>query len=164
MTKRAFLFVFLFTSILLFAGDSPLSTQSRQLLDDAAKVQSGSAAEVTYLLLERTYEIDAQGRLTATIHRQYRVETQSAVDDWSSLAAGYSPWYQDRPVLNARVITADGVEHVLDPKVLTDAPAKDDSEQQVYDDNRVYQGPLPAVARGAIVETEIVQRDREPFF
>ena len=165
MFKRAVLLsAVLFLTLSGFTSDSKLDSTPRQLLDDAAKVQANGAADVTSLLVDRTYEIDAQSRLTTRIVRRYRVETQDAVEGWSSIAAQYSPWYEERPELKARVITPDGVEHVLDAKALTDAPASDDAQEQVYDDNRVYQGPLPSVTRGAVVETEIVIREREAFF
>ncbi len=164
MFKRVLpLSALLLLTCIAFSADSKSSSTPRQLLDDAAKVQANGAADITTLLVDRRYDIDAQGRTTTTVLRRYRVETQDGVEDWSSISAQYSPWSEERPQLKARVITPDGVEHVLDPKVLTDAPASDDAQEQIYDDNRVYQGPLPSVTRGAIVETEIVLREKEPL-
>jgi hypothetical protein len=48
-------------------------------------------------------------------------------------------------VIRARVVTADGVEHVLDSKTLSDTPAHENAAE-IYSDTRSYRGPLPAVA------------------
>ena len=169
MTRgKAVLFAFLLlsSSILLAAdnttNDFPVAPQ--QLLQNANGVAAEKAARVANILVERNYEVDANNRVTLKLHRIYRIETQDALEEWSSISAGYAPWHQDKPQIHARVITPDGVEHVLDQKVLTDAPSKDDEQEAVYDDNRVLQAPLPSVSVGAVVETELIIRDKEPLF
>ncbi|HWR15104.1 MAG TPA: DUF3857 domain-containing protein [Terriglobales bacterium] len=140
------------------------SATPRQLLESAADVKADKSAEIATSLAEYTFQLDAQSRLTYKVHRIFRIESQDSVEDWSSVSVYYSPWRQDRPEIRVRVINPDGSQHVLDPKVLVDAPTSDDSEANVYDDNRLYQGPIPSVSVGSIVEQEIVIRDREPLF
>ena len=165
---KVLLFVtLLFSCIAMRAADDAgnvFSITAQQLLQNANAVPTEKAAQLATILLERNFEIDADSRVTLRVHRIYRVETQEAVDDWSYTSVSYSPWHQDKPQIHARVITPDGVEHVLDQKVLTDAPSKDNEQEAIYDDNRVLQAPLPSVSKGAVVEIELVLRDREPLF
>ncbi|HEY3937769.1 MAG TPA: DUF3857 domain-containing protein, partial [Bryobacteraceae bacterium] len=89
-------------------------------------------------------------------HYIFKVLDQSAIQSWSSVQERWEPWHQERPLFRARVITSDGIAHDLDPKTLVDAPAGSNSPQS-YSDLRVLQGPLPAVAAGAIVESELTE-------
>jgi len=129
----------------------------------AASVAPDKYAHATVFLDERVYAFDAAGKLTRTRHLIYRVETPDGVSGWSNTGGGWEPWHEKRPEVRARVITPDGQVHVLDPKTLKDSPARDDVPE-TYSDDRVYGGPLPALAVGAIAEEEVVNQDTEPFF
>ncbi len=160
--------VFLFTSVVFVlpakGGDHEFVTQTpRQLLDEAATVKNTTGGDVDVLLEEWTYEVDAQSRVTETLHRIYRIDTQAGVENWASVSASWYPWYEDRPAIKARVVTPDGVEHVLDPKALTEGPL-DEESANVYEDGRAYRGPLPTVTMGAVVEEEIVMKNHDPMF
>ena len=85
------------------------------------------------------------------------------VERWAASTAHWQPWHQAKPTIRARVITLDGQEHQIDQKLLTDA-AKRSGDNQVFDDSRTLEGPLPAVAIGAVIEEEITVRDEKPFF
>ena len=93
----------------------------------------------------------------------YRVDSPDGVENWAASSARWQPWHQARPTIRARVITTDGREHQLDQNLLTDAGTRDGSNL-VYDDDHTLEGPLPAVAIGAVVEEEITVRDEKPFF
>jgi hypothetical protein len=93
----------------------------------------------------------------------FRVETAEAIKNWATVGVGWDPWHQKQPEIKARVVTPDGVEHGLDPKTLSDAPAHQDATE-VFSDRRLYRGPLPAMAVGAIVEEEVTLEDTEPVF
>ncbi|MGH9695775.1 MAG: DUF3857 domain-containing transglutaminase family protein, partial [Bryobacteraceae bacterium] len=80
-----------------------------------------------------------------------------------AVSASWAPWYQDRPVIHARVLTTDGAEHDLDPKSLSEGPLSEDSPN-VYEDGRDYHGPLPAVGIGSVVEEEFILKDHDPEF
>lgn len=145
------------------AADSYFSTSSHDLLSSAAALKNDGGGDVVFLLEDRTFEIDAQNRVNMNVHRIFRIDTQDAVEHWAAVSASWSPWYQEKPVIHARVVTSDGVEHVLDQKTLVEGPLSEDSPN-VYNDGRVLHGPLPAVAIGAVVEEEYVIKDREPMF
>jgi Flp pilus assembly protein TadD/transglutaminase-like putative cysteine protease len=133
------------------------------LLQAAALVKSDKDAVATILLRETRYSYDRDGKSVQTYHTIYRVENEEGVSGWAEASAQWAPWYQSRPEIRARVITAEGVEHALDLKTLNDVPVHENSPD-TYSDERSFGGPLPAVAVGAIVEEEITIRDTRPYF
>lgn len=124
------------------------------------KVREGVSVHIVFD--DSKYEYDAEGRGTYTWRRVYQILGEESVSDWSAVSMSWSPWYQERPEIQARVITADGVEHKLDLKTITES-AQNES-QDVYSDARRLSAPLPAVAVGAVVEEEIVVKDKVPFY
>ena len=129
---------------------------------EAAAIKVDTAADVVVLLDERRYEFDASNRVKMTRHLIFRVDSPQGVTDWGTVDGYWRPWYQQRPSVRARVIASNGVVHQLDPKVLSDAAARRD-ETAVFEDARVYGGPLPAVGVGAVVEEEVVTEDTRPL-
>ena len=65
--------------------------------------------------------------------------------------------------LRLTVTARDGSRYELDPRALSEAPAKSD-HPALFSDRRRLQAPLPALEVGAVVEQQIVRRDRRPFF
>jgi len=119
--------------------------------------------DVVILFEESFYKYDPDGKLQTTDRTVYKILNESAIQDWSITEQEYSPWYQKRPEIRARVITPDGATHELDPRTIDDGPAKD-YYPDLYTDNRIVQAPLPAVAAGSIVEDEIAVAETAPFF
>jgi tetratricopeptide (TPR) repeat protein/transglutaminase-like putative cysteine protease len=140
-----------------FAGDP------KAILQAAQAVPNPKGYDVIVLLDDRHVTLDAQGRMTEVRRFTYRVNTTKGVENWGSIAASWEPWHQERPELKTRVITADGATHLLDPATLVDAPAGGENAQ-IYSDNRIYKGPMPAVAPGSVVEQVIITREKLPFF
>jgi transglutaminase-like putative cysteine protease/Flp pilus assembly protein TadD len=105
---------------------------------------------------------DNSGGSTRTLYTVYKVITQKGAQGWGDIAVGWQPWHEGLPTLKARVIAADYSVRELDPKTITDAPAKED-ESNVFSDRRVVRAPLPAIAPGSVVEQEIVLTERVPF-
>ncbi len=163
----------LFLSLVLFScaasaaevWDAPsFATAARELQQSAAAIKREHAVDIVVLLDERTFVLDQQHRLTRTNRLIYRVDSPDGVERWAASSAHWQPWHQARPGIRARVITRDGREHELDQKLLTDAGTRDAAATQIYDDDHVLEGPLPAVEVGAVVEEEITVRDEQPFF
>lgn len=139
------------------------SADSDAIRRAASEVKPAKDAEATILFSEFNVSFDAAGK--AVKHRRliYRIETQEGVEGWSEVRGNWEPWYQARPEIKARVITADGVVHPLDPSTLNDVPVHEEAPD-LYSDERAFGGPLPALAPGAIVEEEVVTRDSAVFF
>ena len=143
--------------------DAPaFSIAPAALLRAAAEVPADDSG-VAVLLSETRYQYDDAGRETYTYHLLYRITDASAHESWSSIEEHWSPWHQERPRLRARVITADGAVHTLDPATIAEngeAPEAAD----MYEDGRVLRAPLPATGPGAVVEQEVQVRETAPFF
>jgi tetratricopeptide (TPR) repeat protein len=144
--------------------DQPSFTSSAESLRQAAaSVRPKKDASVTILLNEERISFDAEGKAVETYHGIYRIENENGVKGWAEISSQWEPWHQAKPEMRARVVTPDGVEHLLDLKTLTDVPVHENSSD-TYSDQRAYGGPLPAIAIGSIVEEEITSHDTAPFF
>ena len=67
------------------------------------------------------------------------------------------------PEIRARVVTPDNQVHPLDPKTISDAPARDEDDN-TYGDSRTLRAPLPAIAAGSVVEEQEITKENAPFF
>jgi len=90
----------------------------------------------------------------------YRVADGAGVDLVKYVSRDWSPWFQERPKIRARVLTPDGVVLTLDPRVMSEQPVRTDRDTDT--DQRSLHAPLPGVQQGAIVEVVTVVRDRLP--
>jgi transglutaminase-like putative cysteine protease/tetratricopeptide (TPR) repeat protein len=135
----------------------------QEVLKASAAMPAPKQVDVTVLLDERRISFDKDRKATETHHLVYRIETQGGMEDWTAVGSRWSPWYQERPTVEARVIAPDGRVSTLDPKTLSDAPVHRDTPD-TYNDDRDYQGPLPGLTPGAIVEELIVVKDTTAFF
>src|SRR5690349_17694824 len=133
-----------------------------EMIRAASAIEADSNAGVIVLLSEVRYSYDEQGRATRVRRFVYRILNSSAGPDWSELSQPWSPWYQERPELKARVVTPDGAVHLLDPATIAEAASS--QEPEMFEDGRVLRTPLPAAGPGAVVEAEITNRDTAPFF
>lgn len=124
---------------------------------------SEGVPEVVLLLDEVTFRLDAEGRVDTHWHQRFRIDAESAIDEWASLEAGWGPWYEARPELQAEVLLPDGKKLTLDPKTI-DVAATPERDATMYRDRRMVRAPLPGVRVGAIVDERIVRREERPFF
>ena len=138
------------------------SSDPASVIAAANATPSPQDSDVEILLLRSTYQFDEQGRRRFIFRKVYRCLTKEGVDNWSYVEATWSPWCEDKPILRARVITSDGKEHVLDPKIIGEAPVSQD--EKILSDRRLVRAPLPALAVGAIVELETEVSETKPFF
>jgi hypothetical protein len=149
-----------------FAADpwdgAPFSTDPKVLIAAAERVPHGEA-DVVILLDEATHTFDERGGSVSTQRVVYRIAGESAVDNWGSVNAPWAPWYQERPLIQARVVTRDGTVHELDPKAVIEAPAPEES-LEIFSDNRVIRAPLPAIGVGSVVEQLITSKSKESLY
>lgn len=131
------------------------------VLAAAAKVAPADA-DLVILLEEQRHTYAEDGSATTTQRLVYRVIEDSAVEDWGSVSSIWAPWYEERPIIEARVITRGGTVHQLDTAAISEAPAPEAS-LEIFSDNRVIRAPLPAVAAGSVVEHVITRRQRSPI-
>jgi tetratricopeptide (TPR) repeat protein len=140
--------------------DKPSFTASpKELLSLSANKPSTHAAVI--IREEEESIIDAQNRNIYRLRRIFVVTTQAGVDDWGTFSWSWKPFHQDKPVFRARVIDPNGAITELDQKLVTDAPEK--SSPNMFSDRRMLEAPLPRLRIGAVVEEEIVIKDRQPI-
>jgi len=143
--------------------DTFFAVQGGELISAASAVPAPEDAGVVVLMDEGTFAFDTEGRCTSRYRTTYRILTAAGMEQWAQMAAGWSPWYEERPSFRARVVTPDGGEHLLAQETIAEGPMADDSSQ-TFSDRRILRAPLPALAVGAVVEREIVLREKVPFF
>jgi tetratricopeptide (TPR) repeat protein len=139
------------------------SADAAEINKAASSVSVKPGTDVVVLDEEDTYVFAAEGKAVHTHYLVYKVLTQRGTEGWDATSLDWEPWHEERPKIRARVITPDNSIHTLDPKTITDAPARDE-EEKTYGDGRVLRAPLPAIAPGSVVEEEQVNTETGPFF
>jgi tetratricopeptide (TPR) repeat protein/transglutaminase-like putative cysteine protease len=140
-----------------------LSAAPEDILRAAAASPAPKDGDVEMLFEEHVYRLDDQGRQHRRSRRVYRFLTDKGVDDWSCTEADWSPWCEEKPVFRVRVITPDGQAHALDQESIGEAPAEQETPN-LFSDEKLLRGPLPAIVVGAIVEEEIETKEIRPLF
>jgi tetratricopeptide (TPR) repeat protein len=140
---------------------APFSASPKELLAVAQAVPASDHA-IVILREEEDAAFESDGRRRYRMRRVFVVRSQAGVDDWGTVSASWSPFYQERPVLRARVIDPAGTVSELDPKLVTDSPTHSTSAT-VFSDSRRLEAPLPRLKIGAIVEEELAIIDRLPI-
>ena len=140
--------------------DAPFADASAILLE-AAQVPADDDDPIVLLLDDRRFVVDKLGRTSTTARSVYLVRRKEAVSSWGKVEWEYRPWYEEKPTIKARVLTAAGAVHWLDAKTIADSPSRQ-FDANIFSDRRVARAPLPAVAEGAIVEVEIVVHEKAP--
>ena len=142
--------------------DIPFASNSQTIIQAARAISIPDDQSVVVLLEQHDYIVGENGRITTTVRKVYRVLKEDAVEDWSSIEQEYQPWHENKPQLKARVITDDGVVHWLDAKTIGDSPSLE-YDANIFSDRRVVRAPLPAVAKGAIIEYQITLGETSPL-
>ncbi len=139
------------------------SVPAKDLYQAASSMPAPDGANVTLYNDDEEFSFDEAGRLTHVGHFIYKVLTAKGAEGWDNLSVGWDPWHEVRPVIRARVIEPDYTEHVLDPKAITEEPARG-GDYKTYSDGKRLTAPLPAISPGVVVEEEYLERETEPFF
>jgi transglutaminase-like putative cysteine protease/tetratricopeptide (TPR) repeat protein len=140
-----------------------LTASPDAILKAAAALPAPKDGDIEMLFEEHVYHLDAEGRQHRIARRVYRYLTQKGVDDWSCTETDWSPWCEEKPVFRVRVITPDGQVHALDQESIGEAPQEQDVPN-LYSDDKLLRGPLPAIGVGAVVEEEIETREVRSLF
>jgi tetratricopeptide (TPR) repeat protein/transglutaminase-like putative cysteine protease len=140
-----------------------LSLAAKDIYAAATAVAAPEGTNVVLLEDDESYTFDDAGRLTHVGYFVYKVLTQKGAEGWDAFSVGWQPWHQARPEIRVRVISSDLAEHLLDPRTITEAPALE-GEYKLYSDAKRLRAPFPAVAPGAVIEEEFIERETDPVF
>ncbi len=139
------------------------SADAASLYQRVSQVPPTAGTDVLFVDEEETVVFDTEGRAVRSRYFLYKIITQKGAAGWGDISSSWEPWHEERPILRARVITADSAVHALDATTITDSPAKENADN-VFSDRRVLRAPLPAIAPGSLVEEELVLIESAPFF
>ncbi len=140
----------------------PLSADPSELLRFSATHPPREGAEILELLEDSLIQIDEEGRKRLRYRYVFRVDHESAVESWGSVVAQWSPWYEGKPTIRARVISPDGRSHPLDPKTVGEF-TPDNQGVLLLGDQKHLRGPLPKLGKGSIAEVVIETSETVPF-
>jgi tetratricopeptide (TPR) repeat protein/transglutaminase-like putative cysteine protease len=138
-------------------------TLSAEQLRRSVEAVPASDPDVQVVYREVRHRVDEQGRIETRYRWLYQVLSQVGVEGWSSTRATWSPWYEERPEIRARVTNPDGSQHLLDPDGVVESSVAEESSR-TYSDRKLLRAPFPAIAIGSIVEEEITVREHQPYF
>ncbi len=139
------------------------SIDAKALYEAASAVAVPETANAAILEDDESYSFDDAGRSVHTAYVIYKVLNQKGAEGWDSVSVDWEPWHQERPAIKVRVIARDLSVHMLDPKQITEAPARE-GEYKTYGDGKTLRAPFPAIAPGVVVEEEFVTTETVPFF
>ena len=139
------------------------SIEPKALYDAASAAAPAENANVAVLEDDETYTFDETGRIVHVEYVVYKVLSQKGVEGWDSVSVDWEPWHEGRPTIKARVISPDLSVHMLDPKQITEAPARE-GEYKTYGDGKMLRAPFPAIEEGVVVEEEFSTTETAPFF
>src|SRR5262245_2387584 len=73
-----------------------------------ARDEDTEPAPVEVLSVHDEFRLESDGTYTRTLHQRYRVLVSEAVSGWGVSTAPWSPWYMDRPDIQATVTSPGG--------------------------------------------------------
>jgi tetratricopeptide (TPR) repeat protein len=144
------------------ADPASFSLKPKALYEAASASPAAEGSDISLLAVQETYRFAADGSDVYTQHMIYKILTPAGAENWGGMSLDWSPWRDQRPVFKARVISADGTEYTLDSATITDSPVHQ-SDATVFSDQHTLHAPLPAIAPGSVVETEIVAQEGTDF-
>ncbi len=144
-------------------GERPMSATVAELRAAEGAARRADDAGATWLLDEVVYRVESSRATTTRYRRIIAIDTAAGVAEFQTFTAMWSPWFEDRPIIQARILDSRDWFHELDPATVeAGPPAAGDSH--VVSDRRVLRAPLPAIAPGSIVEMVLTIRERKPIF
>lgn len=141
----------------------PLAADPRSFLREIAALPPPQNANLDLILYEQQLRFDDAGRRTIRHRQIYRAMSRGLAESMGNTEWSWAPWYQERPEVQARVITADGQAHVLDPKTAVELPF-DTGDGRVFSNRRILRAPLPGMEANAVVEEVWQEHDNKPPF
>ena len=174
--KRLLTVLFLFTTCSLLMARTPgqgkapskwdcgmLQAPAKTVLAAANSAPKTPGDHVKGLFRLKHYEFDKHGQMKTRFVWIYQILDQTGLENWDSSNVYWQPWHQNRPEIHVRVITPDGMEHVLAPSALVEN-STGNSDAKMYSDNKELRAPLPSLSVGSVVLEEILTSEHAPLF
>ncbi len=120
----------------------------------AANQLTGGEHPVTVLLDDNWFRIDEHARLSHKRRLVYRINQKVAAARWGNVDVSWQPWLQNKPALQATVVSAGGRLHLLKDTDFMES-AGSVGPLSTYNDARFLRAPLPDIGPGSLVEVVI---------
>ena len=96
-----------------------------EVLSISATLPPNPKYAVTELLEDYAISVDDQGRRTHRYRYVFRIDRESAIEGWGVVQSSWSPWFEEKPSIRARVITAAGREDPHGPRHARRVPGRE---------------------------------------
>lgn len=140
----------------------PFSPETAPYFTALKDIKAGDAP-VRVLRDAWNIHIDTEGRRTTTIYQVYQILNKNRASSWEYVSIAWSPWNEERPTIEARVINPDGTIRLLDPSTILDTGVTNDDDK-VLSDRRILKVPLPGIIDNAVVEWRCIRKESKPTF
>jgi transglutaminase-like putative cysteine protease/tetratricopeptide (TPR) repeat protein len=140
----------------------PMQGDPSELLATAAAFGDGDAA-VEILLLRTDIEVHEDGRRTTVVWSVRQLNDVAAAGGSANIQTSWTPWFEDQPDVQARVILPDGRIVGFDPVTFQEVPVKAGTDPLIFSDDRSLRAPLPQLSNGALVEQVHRWTEHTPF-
>jgi hypothetical protein len=134
-----------------------------QVLQEAAKSEF-KGADVMVLDVNASVRFTADGLAHIEKRTVTLVLTAEGVKKAATFSQAWAPWRQDRPKIRYRIITADGRARFLDEATISENGVPVKAIAGLFSDLKILTAPLPAVAPGCVIESEVIVEDRQALF
>ncbi len=142
----------------------PMSVPAKELVSAAEEIEElneDSASQLIYKHVRVDFKND--GHFDTTEHQIVRILTREGVNEDSIVEETWTPWYEAKPIIKARVISRRGTEIELDESTMTESTVGQVGAQ-IYSDDKMIQGALPNVRVGSVIEQLVIRNQERPFF
>ena len=139
----------------------PYSANAKELLAAARERDDPEDASYETLLSDTQIEFVNDGRIKRSRHSIFRILTRAGVNR-INIDEEWSPWFEKKPVVDARVLSRRGIVSRLDPSTIEEAATDQITDLVLSTDKRI-QAPLPSVTVGSVIEMTTVEEQLKPF-
>ena len=140
---------------------TPFSIEGKEFVKALKDYPAKEKSDLEYLLVDYRIEFFDDGRVQKKSHVIYKILSRNGVQ-YSGIDRSWSPWFEKKPVIDARVISRRGFVSKLDQSTLAEA-AVDELDDLVLSTDKRIQAPLPSASVGSIVETLTTNEQNQPF-
>ncbi len=132
--------------------------------DLESTASTDGALDATFLMTDRQIRIPARGPSADSERYVYRIESRSALEEWSSWQIDFDPSYQDLAVHHLRVYRAGAWADRLESSRASLLHREDDLHRQIYDQRLTLVLIFDDVRPGDVIDLAYTRSGDNPVF
>ncbi|MBW2341360.1 MAG: DUF3857 domain-containing protein, partial [Deltaproteobacteria bacterium] len=141
------------------ANRGALDTEISKLLQPSVSTESHPDADIVHLLDEVVEEVFTDGSSTASVHKVFRIVSESGRDE-AEREIGFNSRTETITLLYARTITPEG--NIIGLKKNASKIMTPYSDFPEYSDYKELTFSMPGVTIGSIIDYKYVKKEKEP--